>query len=98
MGRYLVLWEIDKAHVPADPKQRAAGWAFLMEMVKKDIEKGIIKEWGSFVGEMRGFDIVEGTEVEVGKMIQQYVPFVNVEIHPIASVSHVEEVIKALSG
>jgi hypothetical protein len=98
MGRYLVLWEIDKTHIPADPKERAAGWAVLMEMVKKDIEKGIIKEWGAFVGQHRGFDVVEGTEVEVANMIQQYVPYIDVKLHSIASVSQVDEVIKALSG
>jgi len=97
MGKYLVLWEIDKTHVPADPKERGTGWAFLMELVKKDIEKGIIKEWGTFLGEHRGFDIVEGSEVEVANMIQQYVPYVDVKLHPIATVSQVDEIIKALS-
>ena len=98
MGRYLVLWEIDKAHVPADPKERAAGWSMLMEIVKKDIEKGVIKDWGAFPGELNGFDIFEGTEVELANMIQQYVPFIDVEVHPVVTVSQVDEILKALSG
>lgn len=98
MGRYLILWELDKSHVPTDPKQRADGWAFLMEMVKQNIKKGLVKEWGMFVGELRGFDIVEGSEVEIGKMITHYVPFINFQVHPIATLSHVEEILKATSG
>ena len=97
MGKYLVLWEIDKTHVPVEPKERAVGWGILMELVKNDIEKGIIKEWGAYLGENRGFDIVEGSEVEVANMIQQYVPYVDVKLHPIATVSQVDEIIKALS-
>ena len=42
MGRYLVLWEIDKAH--------------------------------------------------------EYVPYIDVEVHPLITISQVDEIIKALSG
>ncbi len=61
------------------------------------MEKGIIKDWGSFVGESKGYVVVEGTEVEVGNMVQQYVPLVHFKTHPIASVEQLGEVIKALS-
>ena len=97
MGRYLMLWEIDRTRIPVSPKERVAGWKPLIEMVKEDIKKGIIKDWGAFVGEVNGYSITEGTEVEIGNMIQRYTPFVYFNVHPVASVSHVEEVIKALT-
>ena len=50
------------------------------------------------VGEINGYSVVEGTEVEIGNMVQQYVPFVSFKTQPVASVSQVSEVIKALSG
>jgi uncharacterized heparinase superfamily protein len=53
---------------------------------------------GAFVGELRGYDVIEGTELEVMNSMQQYVPFVRFKVHPIASVSQVEEMIKALSS
>ena len=98
MGRYLVIWEVEKAHIPVDPKERGEGWALMMAMTKQDIEKGIIKEWNVVVGENRGFNIAEGTEVEISNMIQQYVPYINVQLLPLATFSQTEEVIKALSG
>ena len=98
MGRYLVLWEVEKAHMPVDPKERGEGWALLMAMTKQDMEKGLIKEWGSVVGENRGFNLVEGSEVEIENMVQQYVPFINVEVLPISSFSQIEEVVKGLTG
>jgi hypothetical protein len=96
MGKYLLLWEIDPTRVPVDPKQRAAAWKPLIEMVKQDMKKGTSKDWGSFVGEANGYGIAEGTEVEVGNMLQQYSPFVHFKVHPIASLSQVEEMMKAL--
>jgi hypothetical protein len=98
MGKYLVLWEVDQTKVPIAPQERGAGWSALMSMVKQDIEKGISKDWGAFVGELNGYAIAEGTELEVMNMLQQYVPFVLFEVHPIASVSQVEEMIKGLTG
>jgi hypothetical protein len=98
MGRYLVLWEIDQTKIPIDPKERGAGWGALMAMVRQDLEKGFVKEWGTFVGETKGFDVIEGTEVEVMNVMQQYVPYVIFKVHPVASESQVNEMIAALSG
>lgn len=44
MGKYLLLWEADRARIPIDPKERGAGWGVLMAMVRQDIEKGISKD------------------------------------------------------
>jgi hypothetical protein len=67
-----------------------------MEMVKQDIKKGLIKDWGTIVGELRGYAVEEGSELEVMNAVQQYTPFVHFKVHPIASVSQVDEMIKAL--
>ena len=69
-----------------------------MALTRQDIEKGITKDWGSFVGETRGYSVLEGTEVEVMTALQQYVPFCIFKMHPIATESQVNEMIKALSG
>jgi hypothetical protein len=98
MGKYLVLWEVDQTKIAIDPKERGEGWSLLMAMVRQDIEKGITKDWGSFVGEPKGYTIVEGSEVEVEKALQQYVPFCIYNVHPIMTESQVGEVLKALSG
>jgi hypothetical protein len=96
MGKYLYLWEIDRTKIPVDPKERGTGFSMLMEIVKQDIKKGITKDWGVFAGEHNGYSIVEGTEVEIMNQVQQYTPFVYFKVHPVASVSQVEEMIKAL--
>jgi len=97
MARYLMLWEIDRTKVPISPQERGAGFGVLIEGVKEELKKGLMKDWGAFVGELNGYAVAEGTEVEIGNMIQRYVPFVFFKSHAIASVSQVDEIVKALS-
>ena len=96
MAKHLLIWNLDASRVPVDPKERGAGWEMLMAMVKQDMEKGIVKDWGAFPGEGNGYTVVDGTNLEIMKMIQQYSPYVQFEIHPVASVSEVDELIKGM--
>lgn len=98
MAKYLLLWELDPTKVPVNPRERAAAWKPMMEMVKQEMEDGVTKDWGGFVGELRGYSVVEGTEVEIGVMVQKYVPYVHFEVHPVGSVEQVEEIIKELDS
>ena len=98
MGRYLTIWEVDQTKIPIDPKERGEAWGLLMAMVKQDIEKGITKDFGAFVGETGGYAVYEGTELEVMNTIQQYIPYCIFEMHPVATESQVNEMIKALTG
>ncbi len=97
MAKYLLLWEVDTTRVPEDPKERGAGWSVLIAMTKQDLQKGIMKDWGAFVGEINGYVVAEGSEIEIGKMIQQYIPFVTFKTRAVGSVSQVDEIVKALS-
>ena len=98
MGKYLMIWELNQALTPVDPKERGGGYELLMGMVKQDVEKGLTKDWGNFVGEGAGYCIVEGSEVEINKMVQQYTPYVRFKTHPVASAEQVSEVLKSLSA
>ena len=96
MGKYLILWKLDQSRIPVDPQARGAAWKLFIEMIKQDLATGPSKDWGAFVGESSGYAINEGTEVEIAATLQQYVPFVEYRVHPIASVSQVEELIQTL--
>ena len=47
---------------------------------------------------MKAQGIVEGSEMEINKMVQQYAPYVKFKTHPVASVEQVDEVVKSLTG
>ena len=69
MGKHLVLWSLIESNVPIDPKERGAGWGLLMAMVRQDIEKGVSKDWGAFLGELNGYAIAEGSLREGMKVV-----------------------------
>lgn len=96
MGKYLLLWDIDESRIPVDPKERGTGWKALMDMVKKDMSDGLMKDWGGFIGETSGYTIFEGTELELSTRLQQYVPYVRFEVHPVGSVDHTDQMVAAL--
>jgi hypothetical protein len=96
MGKYLVRWEIDTSRLPVSRKERAAGWKALMNFVKEDIKDGLTLEWGAFVGELRGFAIFEGDEVEINVRIQKYSPFVTFKLRAITSVEQTEQLLEEM--
>ena len=96
MGRYLLLWEIDRTKIPMDIKERGIGFEMLLGIVNDDIKKGITKDWGAYVGEYKGYSVVEGTEVDVINQLERFSPFVIFKVHPIASVANVGEMIKVM--
>lgn len=96
MGKYLMLWKLNRSLLPIDPHERGQGFAALMAFVAQDIEVGLTKDWGCFVGEGNGYCVVEGSEVDISKMIQQYSPYCEFSTHPVASFDQMTEVIRSI--
>ena len=69
MARYLLLWELDPAKVPADRKERAALWGPMIQMVKQRIKNGTTKDWGVFAGGLKGYSVVEGDKMKVSENV-----------------------------
>ena len=60
--------------------------------------KDFVKDYGAFPGEGRGYVVVEGTYLEIMKLTEQYIPYVQFVVHPAASISEVDELTKHLTG
>ena len=97
MPKYLLLWEVAPSKLPIDPKERGAAWSAMLDMVKQGIKEGITIDWGSFLGEGRGYSITEVSEMELEKRLQRFVPFVTFKVHRIMSVEQIAEVAKSLT-
>jgi len=96
MARYLLLWEIDPTKVPANPKERAALWGPMIQMVKQQIKNGTTKDWGVFAGGLKGFSVSEGDEMMLANNVQRYLPYVTFTAYPLISIEQMEEVIENL--
>ncbi len=97
MGKYLILWEIDASRLPVSRKERAAGWKALLNFIKEDFKSGLTLDWGSFVGELKGYSIIEGDEVAINISLQQYSPFVTFKLRSITTVEQAEQLIEAMA-
>ncbi len=98
MGKFFLNWRLDPSKIPVDPKERGAGYGFLMAMIKQDKEKGVLLDWGAFTSEGKGYCIVEGSNVDVMKMTEQYVPYVRFETHPVSTIKEVDQLLAHLAG
>jgi len=96
MARFLMLWEVDPTKVPADRKERAALWGSMIQGVKQETQAGMVKDWGVFAGGLRGFSVHEGDEMTVSNAVQNFLPYVTFDVHPIISVEQMGEVIENL--
>jgi hypothetical protein len=96
MGRYLIIWEVDESKLPLNREELKVGWLGAIEMTKQQIKDGSIKDWGVFVGQTKGFDIFEGTEVEVHSTCVKYIPYFRFKVYPLLSMSQTEEIIKTM--
>jgi hypothetical protein len=95
MAKYLVLWEMDPARMAGSAKEQGTDWLALTGAVKADMKKGVSTDWGIFTGELRGYAVHEGTEVEIMSTLMQYVPYIKFEVHPVSALAQVELVIRA---
>ena len=98
MAKYHLFWNLDEARVPIDAKERGDARGLMMALVKQDMENGFVKDWAAFTSEGQGYVIVEGTNVEIMKITEQYVPYIRFEIKPVSSAEEVNELIQHLSG
>ena len=95
MARFMVAWELDKSKVPVDPKERAKAWSAMLDMVDNDMKRGGLKDWAAYAGQLKGYSVAEGSEMDVAMMCQQYVPFVEFKIYPLTSVAQMRQMLQA---
>ena len=95
MARFMVAWELDKSKVPVDPKERAKAWSAMLDMVDNDMKRGGLKDWAAYAGQLKGYSVAEGSEMDVAMMCQQYVPFVDFKIYPLTSVAQMRQMLQA---
>ena len=91
MPRYLMTWELDHTKIPINPKERANAWLPMIQMVKQDMQSGLLKAWGAYIGETSGFGLMEGSDEEIGKSVQRYIPFVKFTSHPAVTADQMEK-------
>ena len=98
MARYLVRWAISAAGTPTDAKERGNAWLALLQMVRKDIENGLVKDWGTIPAEGKGYFVFEGTNLQLMNMTQRYTPAVLFKVSPTVTIEEASEMLSTMTG
>ena len=93
MARYLIFWDLDSSMVPSDPQERAAAWSLMLDMVEDDRKSGYVKDWAAYLGELAGYSVVEGDEMQVSANCQKYMPAVQFTVRPLTSVADLRQIL-----
>lgn len=97
MARFHLDWEVVEERMTNDPKEIAAGWKMLIGLVKKDMEKGTLKDWGAYPGDKSGYSIAEGSDMDILMFTMQYAPFIRFKVRPVSTLGTVEEFLNAIT-
>jgi hypothetical protein len=87
--------EVDTGKTPEDPAKKQQQLGF-QELVMKQLNEGILKEWGLFAGEWCGYVIVEGSAVQLQTIVGMWIPFVKFKARELMTIKEVNKATKAL--
>jgi hypothetical protein len=82
----LLLWEMNTAFIPIDPKERIGLWLKMLESVKTAIDSGITETWGVSPSGDKGFSISNQSEQELLTSLAGYSPYVKFKVLKMLSV------------
>jgi hypothetical protein len=95
MSKYLINWELDVSRWSTDPKERAAMSIKMGERIKQNMEEGMTRDWGMYVGGIAGYTVVEGNAPDIYKFIRQYYPYMTFKVQQVLSLDEALEVWKS---
>ena len=94
--KYLTLWEMNMARFPSDPAESGKIMMKLVEMTKQWGKENPGDEWGKFLGENKGYSIVNGTQEKIMKLSMMFSPFVEFKVFQAVTINEVEAAMKTM--
>ena len=96
MAKYLSLWEMNPSSMPIDPAERSAMLGKLLEMTKKGLAEGGIKDWGIFPGGFAGYGLSEGSGTEALARALTFSPYVKFEVKQVLDINEVAQIMQSM--
>ena len=100
MPKFLVYWKEEPTRIHADREKHVKVSLRMLEMVKADMQAGLIKDWGIAAGGgvEGGYCIWEvASEAELFTHLMKWKPEVNFEVKPVLTLDQCIEAFKKLS-
>ena len=96
MAKYLILLKIHNERFPTDPKEYMKALSPMLDLTKKDLKEGKLRDWGYFVGGNGGYAISEQTPEEITTVAMRMSPYVDFEVHQVLGISDLENMLKSM--
>ena len=94
MPKFFMKWQIDTTKTPVNPEERMKLWLSMLEMVKADLEAGVIKDWGICGDASCGYAFSELSAEDLYTALLKWMPYINFDIKPVLNVNQTIESIK----
>ena len=92
MAKYLILIKFNETLWPKDPKESAALLGKMMALTKRDLQSGQLKDYGYYLGGGYGYAISGQSPEDIQKVVIQFSPYATFEVHPVFSLTEIENV------
>lgn len=94
MPKFYVRWQLNPIMVPANPQERVKLWLSMLEMVKANLNAGVLKDWGMCSDASGGYGFSELSEVDLYTALPKWMSYVNFDVKPVLNVDQAIESIK----
>jgi len=94
MTKFYMRWQLDPTKIPVNPEERAKLWQSMLEMVKADLNAGVLKDWGMCSDASGGYGFSELNEVDLYTALLKWMPYVTFDIKPVLTVNQTIESLK----
>jgi len=92
--KFYMRWQLDPTKIPVNPEERTKLWLSMLEMVKADLNAGVLKDWGICSDASCGYGFSELSEVDLYTALLKWMPYVSFDIKPVLTVNQAIESIK----
>jgi hypothetical protein len=86
MTKFYIKWHVNTMYIPVNPEERIKNSVRLLEMVRADLQSGILKEWGMFNDNSGGYAIAETDEKTLHTAILKWIPYTTFDIKTVLTV------------
>jgi hypothetical protein len=94
--KYVTLWEMNMASFPVDQGENTKIMMKLVEMTKQWAKDHPNDQWGKFLGENRGYSIMNGSQEDVMKISMMFSPYVEFKVYQSVSIDEVDTAMKSM--
>jgi hypothetical protein len=94
--KYLTLWEMNMSKMPTDPAESSKVMMKLIEMTKQWAKDNPEDEWGKFLGENKGYSIVNGNPEKIMEVSMMFSPYVEFKVFQAVNINEVEAAVKEM--